>query len=117
MRRFGWGLLIVSALVLGPPTRTAAPDPYPIQPAPPTLPRADFLSVSTDHPYLRDRPLLATVSPNGDGYRDYVDIRFFLTTTARVTIRAQATRRTFQRVAQPAWVVRKRMNRGWQSVR
>ena len=117
MRRFGWGLLIVSALVLAPPTRTAAPDPYPIQPPPPTLPRATFLSVSTDHPYARDRPLLATVSPNGDGYRDYVDIRFFLSTAAKVTIRAQATSRTFQRVAQPGWVVSRRMNRGWQSVR
>jgi len=117
VRRLGWGLLIVSALVLAPPTRPAAPDPYPIQPPPPTLPKADFLSVSTDHPYARDRPLLATVSPNGDGYRDFVDIRFFLATTARVTLRAQATRRTFQRVIQPAWIVRRRMYRGWQSVR
>ncbi len=115
MRRFAWGLLILPALVLAPPTRTAAPDPIPA--LVPALPEAEFLSVSTDHPFARDRPLLATVSPNGDGYRDFVDVRFYLTLAAKVRIRAQVTRRTFQRVAQPQWVVKRRMNPGWQSVR
>jgi hypothetical protein len=115
VRRLAWGLVILPALILAPPTKTAAPDP--IQPPPAPLPEARFLSVSTDHPFARDRPLLATVSPNGDGYRDFVDVRFFLTSTARVTVRAQVAQRTFQRVAQPQWAVRRRMERGWQSVR
>ena len=90
-------MLLLSALVLAPPIKRAASDPYPLPTPRPTVPEARSLSVSTDHPFLRDRPLLATVSPNGDGYRDYVDFRFFLTATARIKVRAQATRRTFQR--------------------
>jgi hypothetical protein len=75
------------------------------------------MSVSTDNPYARDRPLLATVSPNGDGYRDFVDIRFYLTAPARVVVRAQAAQRAFQTIAQPQWAVRRSMVRGWQTVR
>ena len=41
------------------------------------------MSVSTDHAYAGDRPMFATVSPNGDGYRDYVRIRFYVTARAR----------------------------------
>jgi hypothetical protein len=115
VRRLPWGLLILPALLVAPPTRTAAPNPLP--PPPAKAPEAKNLSVSSDHPFARDRPLLATVSPNGDGYRDFVDIRFYLTSPARVTIRAQLSRRTFQRVAQPQWVVTRAMGRGWQTVR
>jgi hypothetical protein len=118
VRRFAWGLLILPALLLAPPIRSAAPDPLPLPPPPlPAAPEARFLSVSTDHPYTRDRPLLATVSPNGDGYRDFVDIRFYVTATARIIVRAQLAQRTFQRVAQPEWAVRRRVQRGWQTVR
>ena len=74
------------------------------------------MSVSTDHAYAGDRPMLATVSPNADGYRDLVRIRFYVTASAHVTIRAQATQRNFQRIAQPAWSVRRVVKRGWQEV-
>jgi hypothetical protein len=107
-------LLILPALLVVPPTESASPDPFP--PPPVTQPEAKFLSVSSDHPFTRDRPLLATVSPNGDGYRDFVTIRFFLTGTALVTVKAQTAQRTFQRVAQPKWSVNRRMDRGWQTV-
>jgi len=107
-------LLILPALLVVPPTESASPDPFP--PPPVTQPEAKFLSVSCDHPFTRDRPLLATVSPNGDGYRDFVTIRFFLTGTALVTVKAQTAQRTFQRVAQPKWSVNRRMDRGWQTV-
>jgi hypothetical protein len=107
-------LLVLPALLVVPPTESAAPDPFP----PPTVtqPEAKFLSVSSDHPFTRDRPLLATVSPNGDGYRDFATIRFFLTGTAQVTIKAQTAQRSFQKVSQPKWSVNRRMERGWQSV-
>ena len=60
---------------------------------------------SPRNPY-DDRPLLATVSPNGDGYRDFVDVRFYLTSAANVIVRAQPTQCAFQRVTQPPWGVR-----------
>jgi hypothetical protein len=81
-----------------------------------TQPEAKFLWVSSDHPFTRDRPLLATVSPNGDGYRDFATVRFFLTGKAIVTVKAQTAQRTFQKVAQPKWSVNRRMERGWQTV-
>src|SRR3954465_10769355 len=117
VRRLRWGVLILPLLVLAPPIKRAASDPYPIPNPRPTVPEARYLTVSTDHPFLRDRPLLATVSPNGDGYRDYVDFRFFLTGTARIKVQAQVTRRAFQKVAQPAWSVQRRATRGWQMIR
>src|SRR5260221_12544702 len=101
VRRLCWGLLILPLLVLAPPIRTAATDP--IQPPPAPLPEARFLSVSTDNPFTRDRPLLATVSPNGDGYRDFVDIRFYLTPPARVVVRAQSATPSFQTIPHPHW--------------
>ncbi len=117
MRRLCLGVLILPLLVLAPPIKRAASDPYPIPSPRPTVPEARYLSVSTDHPFLRDRPLLATVSPNGDGYRDFVDFRFFLTAAARIKVQAQTTLRTFQKVAQPTWSVQRRATRGWQTVR
>src|SRR6185369_816353 len=82
----------------------------------PVIPELRSMSVSTDQAYAGDRPMLATVSPNGDGYRDLVRIRFYVTASAHVTVRAQATQRNFQRIAQPAWSVRRRVTRGWQEV-
>jgi hypothetical protein len=107
-------LLLLPALLVVPPTESAAPDPFPQPVTGP--PEAKFLSVRSDNPFARDRPLLATVSPNGDGYRDFATIRFFLTGTARVTLNAQTAQRTFQRVDQPKWSVSRRMQRGWQTV-
>jgi hypothetical protein len=107
-------LLILPALLVLPPTQSAAPDPFPQPVAGP--PEAQSLSVFTDHPFAGDTPMLATVSPNGDGYRDFASIRFFLTGTARVTVTAQTARRAFQRVAQPKWSVNRVMDRGWQTI-
>jgi hypothetical protein len=109
-------LPLLAVLLLAPPVGTAAADPYPFVPPPPKIAEAKHLSVFTDNPYARDRRLLATVSPNGDGYRDLAYIRFFLTAPARVTIRAQSVQRNFQRIAQPQWVVQRAMQRGWQQV-
>ena len=39
-----------------------------------------------DTPYADDRPLLTTISPNGDGFRDRARIRFRLRRTATVTV-------------------------------
>ena len=83
MRRLRWGVLIVlPLLVLAPPTRGVGPAAASQSAA--RHPRGAVLSVSTDQPMLRDRPMLATVSPNGDGYRDLVDIRFYVTAAARI---------------------------------
>jgi hypothetical protein len=113
VRRVRWCLLILLALLVGPPTAGADPPTAP----PSVRPEAKYLSVSSRDPYSRDRPLLATVSPNGDGYRDFVDVGFYLTSAANVTVSAQPTQRAFQRVTQPAWGVRRHMGRGWQTVR
>jgi hypothetical protein len=107
-------LLLLPALLVVPPTESASPDPFPQPITGP--PEAKFLSVRTDNPYTGDRMLLATVSPNGDGYRDFATIRFYLTGAARVTVKAQTAQRAFQRVAQPKWSVNRRMERGWQTV-
>lgn len=42
-------------------------------------------------PFAGDRPLLTTVSPNGDGFRDAAIVHFRLTRPARVQIEAVAT--------------------------
>jgi hypothetical protein len=42
-------------------------------------------------PFAGDRPLLTTVSPNGDGFRDRAIVHFRLTRAARVSIDAVAT--------------------------
>ena len=66
VRRLRWGSDPAAACPRRRRSRRAASD-HPIPTPRPTVPEARFLSVSTDHPFLRDRPLLATVSPNGDG--------------------------------------------------
>jgi len=42
-------------------------------------------------PFAGDGPLLTTVSPNGDGVRDYLRISFVLTEAAHVTLNVQRT--------------------------
>jgi hypothetical protein len=116
VRRLRWCLLPLLALLAGPPTTAAEPPLAPQLPLP-SSPEAEHLSVVSGAPFARDRPLLATVSPNGDGYRDFADVRFYLTSAANVTLRAQPARRNFQRVTQPQWIVRRNMERGWQTVR
>jgi hypothetical protein len=106
-------LLVLPALLLAPPARA---DPPPLPNPRPVIPEVRSTTVATDHAYAGDRPMLATVTPNGDGYRDLVRIRFYVTAPAQVTIRAQAAQRNFQRIAQPAWSLRRKVKRGWQEV-
>ena len=113
MRRIVLCLLLVPAFALAP---TASSDPPPLPNPVPVIPAVKFMSVSTDNPYSTDRKLLATVSPNGDGYRDFARVRFFLTAPAFVVVRAQSATRNFQAITQPQWHVRRKMQRGWQEV-
>lgn len=50
-------------------------------------------------PFLGDGPLLATISPNGDGLRDYAVISFALSEPATVTLDANRTAKTLQPAA------------------
>jgi hypothetical protein len=109
-------LLLLPAIALAPPLRDARADPPPLPNPRPAIPVVRSISVSTDHPYAGDTAKYATVSPNADGYRDLVRIRFFVTASARVTVRMQGSTRNFQRVPQPAWSVRRSVKAGWQEV-
>ena len=54
--------------------------------------RLDQLRISSNSPpFEGDGPLLATLSPNGDGFRDYARIHFDLTEPAAVTLDVQRT--------------------------
>jgi hypothetical protein len=58
----------------------------------PAAPRLEGLHVSNGGtPYAGDGPLLATVSPNGDGFRDRAVVRFRLDRPARVRLEALRT--------------------------
>lgn len=59
-----------------------------------TSPALQDLRVGTDTRYAGDRRLLATVTPNGDGQRDYAVVRFTLTEPALVTLDVMRTVRT-----------------------
>ena len=61
--------------------------------------RLDQLRISSNSPpFDGDGPLLATLSPNGDGFRDYARIHFDLTEPAAVTLDVQRTAMDDQRV-------------------
>jgi hypothetical protein len=53
----------------------------------------DFHVRAEDHPFGGDRPLVATVSPNGDGFRERAAISFRLSEPARVRITVSKTLR------------------------
>lgn len=57
-----------------------------------TAPQLDGLSVSNGStPFAGDGPLLTTISPNGDGFRDQAGISFTLREPAVVTLNVQRT--------------------------
>jgi hypothetical protein len=62
-------------------------------------------------PFAGDTPWLATVSPNGDGFRDRALIRFKLDRPATVEIRAVATDEV-RRPVQTVWSTRRRLAQG-----
>jgi hypothetical protein len=75
---------VAIVVVLG---AAAAPAPR-VQPAPRLL----GLKVGNgSHPFAGDRPLLTTVSPNGDGLRDRAIVSFTLTAPARVRLDVVST--------------------------
>ena len=75
----------------------------PAGPAPPRL--LDLRVTSGGPPFAGDRPLLATVSPNGDGLRDFALVSFRLDQRARVRMEAVAadTIRTGRPALIPVW--------------
>src|SRR4051812_49403278 len=62
-------------------------------------------------PFAGDTPLLATVSPNGDGFRDRAFIRFKLDRAATVEARIVATDEV-RRPAKTIWSTRRRLAAG-----
>ena len=62
-------------------------------------------------PFAGDTPWLATVSPNGDGFRDRALIRFKLDRAATVEVRVVATDEV-RRPAQTIWSTRQRLAAG-----
>jgi hypothetical protein len=62
---------------------------FALPPPPPALVQLSVSNGATR--FLGDRPLLATVSPNGDGFRDAAIVRFRLTGSARVRMQAVRT--------------------------
>jgi N,N-dimethylformamidase beta subunit-like, C-terminal len=88
--------------------------------APPPPPALYELAVSNGSaPFAGDRPLLTTVSPNGDGFRDAAVVRFSLTRAARV--RMEAVRTDTVREGRPAtsavWARSWKLNPGPQTLR
>ena len=69
--------------------QVVASDGFHLDRVPARLDRIRVTSNST--PFADDGPLLATVSPNGDGLRDYARVSFDLKEAARVTLNVQRT--------------------------
>ena len=70
--------------------------------------RLDQLRVSNGSvPFAGDGPLLATLSPNGDGFRDYAQIRFTLSEPAQVRLDVQRTTAEASTVYTRTWRFRK----------
>jgi hypothetical protein len=79
-------------------------------------PLLSHLSVSSANAFGGDNALLATVSPNGDGYRDDARIRFFLRAAADVSASARSTDPTPQKLPQPQWVYHRHLAKGWHTL-
>ncbi len=75
-------------------------------------PRLLGLSISNGgHPFLGDTRQLASVSPNGDGYRDRAIVRFRLDRAARVLVQAVATDEV-RRPVKVIWQTRRKLAAG-----
>jgi hypothetical protein len=81
----------------------------PAQPGPPRLLGLRISNGGT--PFAGDTPWLATVSPNGDGFRDRALIRFKLDRAATVRVRVVATDEV-RRPVQAIWSTRRRLAPG-----
>src|SRR6187455_2365453 len=81
----------------------------PAQPGPPNLLGLRISNGGT--PFAGDTPWLATVSPNGDGFRDRALFRFKLDRAGTVTVRVVATDEA-RRPVQTIWSTRRRLEAG-----
>src|SRR5215210_126348 len=81
----------------------------PAQPGPPRLLGLRISNGGT--PFAGDTPVLATVSPNGDGFADRALIRFKLERPASVAVRVVATDEV-RRAAKTIWRTRRRLQAG-----
>src|SRR5919197_5326566 len=101
----GGGLSAVAAALAAVGLAASAP----AQPGPPHLLGLRISNGGT--PFAGDTPWLATVSPNGDGFRDRALIRFKLDRPARVEVRAVATAEA-QQPATTVWILRRQLAAG-----
>ncbi len=78
--------------------------------------RLDRLRISNgSSPFAGDGPLLTTVSPNGDHFRDYARIRFDLSEPAAVTLDVETTVAATRRIYTRTWHFRTGPHSiGWQ---
>jgi N,N-dimethylformamidase beta subunit-like protein len=91
----------------------------PAQPGPPRLLGLRVSNGGT--PFAGDTPHLATVSPNGDGFRDRALIRFKLDRPGTVEVRVVATDEA-RRAVKTVWTTRRKLTAGphaipWQPAR
>src|ERR671929_656617 len=103
MRKRVWATLAVSLVVAASASATTP------QAGPPRLLGLRISNGGT--PFAGDTPWLATVSPNGDGFRDRALIRFKLDRAATVELRAVATDEV-RRPVQTIWSTRRRLAAG-----
>jgi N,N-dimethylformamidase beta subunit-like protein len=87
----------------------AAAGSAPAQPGPPRLLGLRVSNGGT--PFAGDTPHLATVSPNGDGFRDRALIRFKLDRPGTVEVRVVATAEV-HRPVRTIWTTRKKLDSG-----
>jgi len=74
---------------------------------------AELRVSSGARPFAGDRPLLATVSPNGDGFRDAAAVRFRLRAPATVRMEALRTEQVGERSSlRPIWSTARRLPAG-----
>jgi hypothetical protein len=75
-----------------------------------TAPKLRRLSAHNgDRPWKGDKPLLTTISPNADGFRDAAIVRFRLSEPATVKLEVHQTRKT---LGEPVWTTEARLGRG-----
>jgi hypothetical protein len=104
-KRTRWRLVAAAVAAIAVGLSAAAP----AQPGPPRLLGLRISNGGT--PFAGDTPWLATVSPNGDRFRDRALIRFKLDRSARVEVRVVATAE-LRRPVQTVWSTRRRLAAG-----
>src|SRR5215210_4040219 len=104
-RVFRSGIVAAAGVALA----IAAAGSAPAQPGPPRLLGLRISNGGT--PFAGDTPVLATVSPNGDGFRDRALVRFKLDRAATVEVRVVATDEV-RRPPHTVWTTTRRLPAG-----